>query len=123
MTWIIRDGEVLNPGGDGIRLKNAPVDVEISRMMVAAKGAAGISIRGAAGPSRIEFDELIKLLREHLDELPGDERATAAGLLNEVEKNAPKKRVMSALRVIYDMVKSLPGSVLGGILRDVLRDS
>jgi hypothetical protein len=92
-------------------------------MMVNVDGSVGISISGAAGPSVVELDELIKLLREQLGELGADERATAAGLLKEVEKNAPRKWVMSALRHIYDMVKSVPGSVIGGILRDVLRDA
>lgn len=123
MTWIIRNGEVLNPGGDGIRLENAPLEVEISKMKVDVKGGVGISISGATGPSEVELDELIKLLRDHLGELAAEERATAAGLLKEVEDNAPRKRVMSTLGVIYGMVKSVPGSVLGGILRDVLRDS
>ncbi len=122
MTWIIRKGEVLNPGGDGIRLENAPGDVEISQMMVNVDGTVGISISGAAATSAIDLDELIRLLREHLGEVPADDRTTAANLLEEVETNPPPKRVMSVLKTVYDMIKGAPGSFIAALLRDVIRD-
>lgn len=131
MDWIIRDGRIEFPEGDGIRIENPTGNVEISGMTIIGAKGSGIHIGGPrpsneSQPSQrirpgMEMVELTKELRSHLRELPPSDRQSAAIILEQVEQAPTTENAHRGLRFLYDMAVSISGSTIASILQSLFR--
>lgn len=109
MTWIIRDGAIINPGGEAIRISRPPGNVRVSNMFLAAGTILSVEEGDVSGPPRLSH--LIRLLRKNLGNLSTPrERHRAAEILDEIEVDPTTERARRGLQVIYDMSTSTDGA-------------
>jgi hypothetical protein len=115
MTWIIRDGAIINPGGEAIRISGAPGDVRVSNMFLAGSTIFAVGDDAVSGPPRLSH--LIQLLRQNLGSFSARrERHRAAEILDEVEADPTTERARRGLKVIYDMSTSTGASPISHML-------
>lgn len=113
--WIIRDGQIINPGGTGIHIQNPPGDVEISRMFIAA--GCCISLGGDPEPQSITLTQLVQALRENLGFLSSArQRHRATEILDEIVTDPSTERARRGLKIVYDMSMSAQAFELSRIL-------
>ncbi len=120
MTWIIRDGAIINPGGEGLRISRPTGDIHVSNTFIAASTIFAVGDDAVSGPPRLP--DLIRLIRQNLGSFsPPREQRRSAEILDEIEADPTTERARRGLKVIYEMsinTNALPISRILGPFAD-----
>jgi hypothetical protein len=117
MNWIIRDGQIINPEGDGIRIEDPRGNILIANMKISGAKGSGIVLGGRQpAPNSIPLGQLLDLVESHLHELPNHQHAQASEALKQARTNPETSVVRASLKIIYDLAVNVAGSTLATVL-------
>ena len=132
MNWIIRNGYIENPEGDGLRIEGISGGL-IEDITVVDAGGSGIvlsgcsnmtvsnaAVHGTSAPERMKLEDLLQRVADRVQELPKSDRKTAHIVLDQIRQDQSTSNVQKCFRFLHDLTVQVSGSTIANILSPFL---